>query len=124
MIGLWIFDGRVGEAASARVRLYSPRRQPLEQRSQLGARLPWVGRDGLLEPIPEFAIVVAQIGGCQFVLRSKVAIEARLGHPGAGDDLVDPDGPDPFPVEQVARGLPNAVGRERARTLSRFRSRA
>src|SRR5258708_7858775 len=98
MIGLWIFDRRVGKAASARVRLHGPRRQALEQRPQLGARLPWVGRDGLLESIPEFTVVVAQIGGCQFVLRSKIAIEARLGPPRAGDDLLGPHGPAPLPV--------------------------
>src|SRR5258708_26121506 len=108
MIGLWIFDGRVGEAASARVRLHGPRRQALEQRPQLGARLPWVGRDGLLEPIPEFTIVVAQIGGSQFVLRGKVAIEAPLGHPRAGDYTLGPAGPRPLPGQQVARGPPDA----------------
>ena len=69
-----------------------------------------MGRDGVLEPLPELDVVIAQIGRRQLVFRRKAAIEARLRHPGAADDLVDPDGPDAFPVERFDRLVDEADG--------------
>src|SRR6201999_1323021 len=110
VVGLRIFDRRIGEPATAVIALGRALGQPLHIPEQLGTRV--IGMLVLLaiEALPERILVVAQIFRGKFVLGRVAAIQAGLGDACAGDDLVDTDGTDTLAVKQLLRGLPDAIG--------------
>jgi hypothetical protein len=59
--------------------------------------------DGPVEPLPILTVGLLEVGDDEVVLGGEVAIEAHLGHPGLGNDGVDPHRPEPVPIEQAQR---------------------
>ena len=111
MPGFGIFDGRVGHAAAAIVRLDGALADAGKEIDDLLPGISGMGRDRLVEARPEFLLVLPEIGCRQLVLRGKAAVEAGLGHAGLAHDLVDADGADSDAIEHVARHVEDALGR-------------
>ncbi|MCY1377534.1 hypothetical protein D9M69_651130 [compost metagenome] len=113
MVGLGIFDRRVGQTAAPVAALHRALAQAGQIGQDLRPRIAGVRVAGGIEAGPELGVVVAQIRGRQFVLGRKAAVQAGLGHPRFVDDGVHPHGADAIPVEHFPRGLADAVGRQR-----------
>jgi hypothetical protein len=79
--GLGILDAGIGEAAAAIAGLGRAPGESLQIGANLGARISGMGGRSRLEPVPELAVEIAQIGGGQLVLRGEAAIEAGLVAP-------------------------------------------
>ncbi len=99
MVRRRIFDRGIAEPAAAIATADGPPRQFGDKSQNLFARVGVSFPQRALEPFPEIAIVIAQIGGGEFVLGGEAAIEARLGDASALDDLIHADGPNPLAIK-------------------------
>jgi hypothetical protein len=65
--------------------------------------------DGPVEPLPILTVGLLEVGDDEVVLGGEVAVEAHLGHPGLGDDGVDPHRPEAVPIKEPLRCLQDAL---------------
>src|SRR5690606_413711 len=97
--------------------------QGREQRLELLPRLPFERAERAVPPLPELLLLAAQALGHQLVLGGEVAVEAHLGGTGLRRDHLDTDAANAAAVEEVARGLANALACAGPLRLVRFLSR-
>jgi hypothetical protein len=63
------------------------------------------------EPSHPALVTVLEVGNDQVVLALEMTVERHLGHPGAGDDRVDPGAANTLPIKEIVRGEQDALAR-------------
>ena len=105
--------GRVRQRTAARVTGAGAHRVRVKQRLDLGARIAGVRGYERVPPLPALAHFLAQVLRHQLILGREAAVEAHLVGAGLARDGVHAHRADAMAVEQVARGLEDAVAHPR-----------